>query len=146
MRERTESGEVLVPLLERWIDLEKKSQKALLSSEKKAENPLVRLVLREILLDTIKHLELLKGILDLTRKPALVTREEVDPIRRVLEEHLRGEEVVIEEAVKVLEKMEEVGVKPLLLHILADERKHHAILERLVRRPTSFWVDYGEER
>jgi rubrerythrin len=139
------SGGDLIPLLERWIELEKKSQQALLSSGKKTENPLVRLLLKEILLDTAKHVELLKGILALSALPAFVTQEEVDPVRRALEGHLRAEEAVIGQAEKALEGMDDVGVKPLLLHILADERKHHAILERLLHRPTSFWVDYGEK-
>lgn len=100
---------------------------------KNIKNPPVRGVLKGISLDSIKHAELYASALTLlTNVSQALTQENLDEQRALVEKHIKMEAELIEKLEKELPTIENKKVAFLLKAILADERRHHALLKNVL--------------
>lgn len=137
-----ETKERLVELIRKQIEIEKENVVQVSETEKKVDNAAAKLSLLEIRLDSQKHADILNGILEVLRgiPPSKTLWEHrlesyVDPfvVKRELESHIKREDEMLDHVEEEIKQTKDEALKLLLQHILDDERKHHKILETIVK-------------
>lgn len=137
-----ETRERLVELIRAQIKVEKENVRQVTETEKKVDNAAAKLSLLEIRLDSQKHADILNGILEvLGGVPPSQTLWEykissyIDPflVKEELENHEKREARMIDHVEEEIKQTKDEGIKLLLQHVLEDERKHHKILETIVK-------------
>ena len=101
----------------------------------------VKGVLKGISLDSVKHAELYSAAITLlTEVSQAISQENLDSQRELVEKHIRMEADLIKKIEAMLPSVENSKAKYLLNIILADEKRHHAmlktVLETIVRAET----------
>jgi len=97
------------------------------------KNPSVKNVLRGISLDSLKHLDMYSSALTLlTSTSQALSQEQFDKQRELIERHIQLEANLINRINEVLPSVEDRKVKLLLEAILADEKRHHELLVRVL--------------
>ncbi len=137
-----ETRERLIELIRAQIEVEKENVRQVTETEKKVDNAAAKLSLLEIRLDSQKHTDILNGILEvLSGVPPSQTLWEyrisryIDPflVKGELESHEKREARMIDHVEEEIKQTKDEGIKLLLQHVLEDERKHHKILETIVK-------------
>ena len=137
-----ETKERFIQLIKKQIEIEKENVRYVSETEKKVGNAAAKMSLLEIRLDSQKHVDILNGILEvLSGVPPSQTLWEyrlesyVDPlvVKRELENHVKRETEMLEHVEEEIKQTKDGGLKLLLQHIADDERKHHKILETIVK-------------
>ena len=137
-----EQKDKLIPLIKKQITIEKEHVKKISAMEKKVGNAAARLLLLEMRLDSEKHAGILTGILETIKgiPPsktlwAYELEGYIDPIlvKKSLEQHVKMEADVLAHVEEEMKHTKDEGLKLLLHHIAEDEKKHHKILEEIVR-------------
>lgn len=137
-----ETRERLIELIRAQIKVEKENVRQVTETEKKVDNAAAKLSLLEIRLDSQKHADILNGILEvLSGVPPSQTLWEyrlssyIDPflVKGELENHEKREARMIDHVEEEIKQTKDEGIKLLLQHVLEDERKHHKILETIVK-------------
>ncbi len=135
------SQTTLVKLLQQQIKLERNFVSKVSEQIKTTHNAAAKLLLMETQKDSEKHAMILEGILDAINKKDAKTLwntlldSYVDKIvvKRSLEDHIRTEKTMLEHIEKTMKETKDEGIKLLLEHIANDERKHHEILQTVIR-------------
>jgi len=137
-----ETRERLIELIRKQIEIERENVRQVNETEKKVDNAAAKLSLLEIRLDSQKHADILNGILEVLRGvPPSKTLWEyriesyIDPfvVKRELESHIKREDEMLDHVEEEIKQTKDEGLKLLLQHIADDERKHHDILEAIVK-------------
>lgn len=137
-----ETRERLIELIKKQIEIEENNVRQVSETEKKIDNAAAKMSLLEIRLDSQKHADILNGILEVLRGvPPSKTLWEyriesyIDPfvVKRELESHIKREDEMLDHVEKEIKQTKDEGLKLLLQHIADDERKHHDILEAIVK-------------
>ncbi len=137
-----ETRERLIELIRKQIEIERENVRQVNETEKKVDNAAAKLSLLEIRLDSQKHADISNGILEVLRGvPPSKTLWEyriesyIDPfvVKRELESHIKREDEMLDNVEKEIKQTKDEGLKLLLQHIADDERKHHDILEAIVK-------------
>ena len=132
----------LVQLIKEQIEIEKENVRQVGETEKKVDNAAAELFLNVIKLDSKKHADILNGLLKVLRgiPPSKTLWEHrmekyIDPfvVKRELENHMDREAAMIVHVEEEIKQTEDEGLKLLLQHIADDERKHHKILQTVVK-------------
>ncbi len=126
------SGSELEKLLRDQIALEKNTADVLSSTVQKTKNSIVKLFLDRLILDSLKHADMLQALIDLNAG-TLVTIVDKEDMRTSLEKHVEQEEKMLNRLEEILERAEDPKAKSLLKQIAEDERRHHTILEEVTR-------------
>jgi len=126
------SGSELEKLLKDQMALEKNTAEVLSSTVQKTKNSIVRLFLDRLVLDSLKHADMLQALIDLNAG-TLVTVVDKEDMRTSLEKHVEQEEKMLSRLEGILERVEDPKAKSLLKQIAEDERRHHRILEEVTR-------------
>jgi rubrerythrin len=122
----------MIKFFENQIDLEKKIVESAQDAINEIENEAVSTALRGISLDSSKHAEMYRSAINLLSATTVALNEEqLDLQKKVISDHIKMEEAVIKELEKRMEDVENEKVKLLLKAILADEHRHHKLLENL---------------
>jgi len=122
----------MIKFFENQIDLEKKIVESAQDAINEIENEAVSTALRGISLDSLKHAEMYRSAINLLSATTVALNEEqLDLQKKVISDHIKMEEAVIKELEKRMEDVENEKVKLLLKAILADEHRHHKLLENL---------------
>mgnify|MGYP000150219962 CR=1 FL=1 len=126
--------EELVRFLKEQIEIENKIVDSLNKSLDDIKNPSVRGVLKGISLDSVKHAEMYASAIKLLTEigPAL-KEEHLDEQRRLVEEHIEMEARLIKRISEKLPTIENEKVRLLLEAILTDERRHHKLLNEVLK-------------
>jgi len=96
-------------------------------------NPAVKGVLKGISLDSVKHAEMYDAAVKLlTSVSQALSQEHLDKQRDVVEKHICMERELIEKISDVMPTIENEKVKLLLNAILLDEKRHHALLKKVL--------------
>ena len=123
----------LAEFIKRQIIIEKEIVESLNNGIADIKNPPVKGVLRGISLDSVKHAELYSAAVTLLTKVSTALKQEnLDEQRALVEKHIKMEADLIEKLEKIMPKIENTKVKFLLDSILADERRHHALLKKVL--------------
>ena len=137
-----ENKERLIELIKTQIEVEKENIRQVNATEKKIDNAAAKMSLLEIRVDSQKHADILKGILEfLSKTPSAENIWEhrlsgyVDPfvVKNELESHEKRESRAIELVQNEIKHTKDEGLKLLLQNILDDEKKHHKMLGTIVR-------------
>jgi len=124
----------LVRFLKEQIEIENKIVDSLNKSLDDIKNPSVRGVLKGISLDSVKHAEMYASAIKLLTETGPALKEEhLDEQRRLVEEHIEMEARLIKRISEKLPTIENEKVRLLLEAILTDERRHHQLLNEVLK-------------
>lgn len=126
------SGSELEKLLTDQMALEKNTAEALSSTVQRTKNSIVKLFLDRLVLDSLKHADMLQALIDLNAG-TLVTVVDREDMKTSLEKHVEQEKNMLDRLEGILERVEDPKAKSLLRQIAQDERRHHKILEEVTR-------------
>ena len=127
-----EEMEHLVSLLKKWQELEVEGIAFLNDLQAKTENPILKETLEIIKQDSGQHRRVQQFLVDgLTKEAFTLNIEEVAAVWEKLEEHDKLEEEAIAMAHKARKSTSSAVVRYFLNYLLADEEKHHRMLENL---------------
>jgi len=125
--------EKLTKFMEDQIKIENEIVDSMNAALADIENPAVKGVLRGITLDSVKHATMYESAIKLmTTVSKALTQKHLDEQKRLVEKHIRIEAELIEKITKELPSVKNDKVKLLLSAILADERRHHELLKRVL--------------
>lgn len=123
----------LLEFIKKQIEIEKEIVKSLNEALKDIGNQPVKGVLHGISLDSVKHSEMYEAALNLlTSVPQALSEDQLNRQKNVVEKHIRIEAELIERIGAILPKIDDEKIKLLLTAILADERRHHELLKRVL--------------
>jgi rubrerythrin len=139
----------LVEFMKRQIVIEKEIVNSLRKGIVDIKNPPVKGVLEGISLDSVKHAELYSAAVTLlTNVSQALKQENLEMQRALVEKHIQMEAELIKKMEKIMPTIENKKVTFLLNAILADERRHHAmlkmVLEIIVHGETITEADWWE--
>jgi rubrerythrin len=122
----------MVVLLRNWQDLEVKGITSLTELQGQTDNPILKEVLEIIKQDSGQHRRVQQMMIDgLTKEAFTLTPEEVSDIWEKLDEHDRLEQATITLAHNARRAACHPVIRYFLSYLLADEEKHHRMLESL---------------
>jgi rubrerythrin len=139
----------LISFMKEQIKIENEIVDSLNSALVEVKNPPVKGVLKGISLDSVKHAEMYAAATELlTSVSQALSQEHLDKQKALVEKHIRMEAELIKKISRVVPSVENEKVKLLLNAILADEKRHHAllkmVLEILVRGETITEADWWD--
>lgn len=127
------SNNELLDFIKRQILIEKEIVESLNKGIVDIKNPPVKGVLKGISLDSVKHAELYAAAVSLlTNVSQALKQEHLDEQRALVEKHIKMETDLIKKLEKIMPTIENSKVQFLLESILADERRHHALLKKVL--------------
>lgn len=135
------SQEKLVKLVKEQIKIEENFVTAVEEEIKNIHNVAAKLLLLETQKDSDKHAMILEGILKVISqrdtRPLWDTLQDsyVDKlvVKRNLERHIKTEKAMLEHVETEMKETKDEGIRLLLEHIASDERKHHKILQTVIK-------------
>ena len=140
------SQEDLGKLVKAHIKLEENTAKKIKELEEATANLAARLFLAEMRFDTEKHARILKTMWDLMKqKEPEAARETlwetrihsyVDAVvaKKMLEDHIKVETDMLKRVQEEIKGTDDDALKLLFKHIADDEKKHHEIMETILRK------------
>jgi len=117
-------------LLKQQGQLEREVAKLISNTVKNSQNSVLRLFLDRLVLDSLKHADMIEALIDL-RKGAVVSIVQREEMQKALEDHVVREKEMLARLDEILARVNEPKVKRLLEHIAEDERNHHKILDEV---------------
>jgi len=127
------SNEELVDLFKSQIKTEETIVESVKTGLVDVKNPAVKGVLAAISLDSTKHAQMYTSAITLlTDVPQALTEENLEKQKELVKKHIQLEEKVIQKLVEALPNVENNKVKLLLKAILSDEKRHHALLLKIL--------------
>jgi len=96
------------------------------------KNPVVESVLRGMALDSMKHAAIYRAAEQIVRVAPALTEKEFDQLKRVAKWHIENEEKIIKRLRDAIKKAKSDRVKFLLRAIVADEKRHHQLLDTIM--------------
>ena len=127
------SKEELIRFLKDQVKVENKIVESLNKSLPEIGNPTVKGVLKGVSLDSVKHAEMYASAVRLmTTVSKALTQENLDKQNDLVEKHIQMEAELIKKIGNVLPSVKDSKVKLLLNAILADEKRHHGLLKRVL--------------
>ena len=131
-RSQREETAQLVQILQEWQELEDIGIRSLCRIRAQTKNRLLRQVISIIMHDSTQHRRVQAILLDgLTNEAFSLSPEEVAEIWTELEKHDRLEQASIEKANAARKATSDPIVRYFLSYLLADEEKHHRMLDGL---------------
>lgn len=133
MRRVSEMSEnEMVEFFKEQIKLEHHIVDSITTSLRNVKNPVVKEVLRAIAFDSQKHAGIYSAAITITAVTPALTDKEYREIENITQKHIVDEEKAIVSLDKILPKIKDRKIKFLLESIVADERKHHELLNKIV--------------
>jgi hypothetical protein len=137
-----ENIENLVNLLKRWQSIEDDSINNTTEIIKRANNPIIHLIMEIIRQDSVTHRKVQQMIIDNFEKiPICLDPEELINLWELISEHDEAEKKTIELATYALEQNDAPIVKMLLEYLIADETKHDRLLISLEKFKDNIYPD-----
>ena len=112
-------------------EFEEKAAKKLTALSEAAQNPLIKALLHSIVLDTTKHAETYKMLLELNER-AVMGKESRGLGKAEVTEHLKEEAQMLKQAQEISKTVKDEKIKQVLKNILDDEKKHHRVLQQIL--------------
>jgi rubrerythrin len=96
------------------------------------KNFVVASVLKGIAFDSAKHADLYKAAESIVSVAPAMSEDEFDKINRVVNWHINAEEKLIRRLNESIKETVDKKIKFLLESILADEKRHHQLLKKIM--------------
>jgi len=126
------SEEEKIEFFKDQIKLEHHIVEAITNSLKSVRNPIVKQVLRAIAFDSQKHAGIYNAAISITQVTPALTDKEYRELEKITARHIEDEEKAISALDKIMPKIKDKKVKFLLESIVADEKKHHELLHKIM--------------
>lgn len=107
-------------------------------------NPLVRLFIHRIILDTMRHSDIYQTLIDLNRR-ALLGEIDRNLMTGELTTHIKEEGKMLDRAEEIHKSVKDTNYRKILERIIEDEKRHHKILKELyeiLKREGEDWNRY----
>jgi len=117
--------------IKKQIEFEEKTAKKLTALSEAAQNQLIKALLHSIVLDTTKHAETYRMLLDLDEK-AVMGKESKGLGKAEIATHLREEAIMLKQAKEISKAVKDENIKQVVENIIEDEKKHHRVLQQLL--------------
>jgi len=141
MKKSAVSSNELLSLISEWQKLEDLTIKSADETISKTKNSLVKMTMEMIKNDSQKHKIMQQMLIDnLTKEAIHLTSDELAPLSAMLNKHMEEEARSLALADAALEKSQDFITRYILSYLIADETKHHALLNKLneLKRATVF--------
>jgi ribonucleotide reductase beta subunit family protein with ferritin-like domain len=126
------SDDELVKFFKDQIKLEHHIVESITTSLRAVKNPIVKEVLRAIAFDSQKHAGIYNAALSITTITPALTDKEYRELKNIAEAHIVDEEKAISSLDEMMPRIEDAKIRFLLEAIVADERKHHELLNKIM--------------
>jgi rubrerythrin len=127
------SNDELVDIFKSQIKTEQTIVDSVTTGLKEIKNPAVKGVLKAISLDSTKHAQMYSSAITLlTEVPQALTEENLEKQKELVKKHIQLEAQVIQKLKQALPNVKNDKVKLLLEAILSDEKRHHALLTKIL--------------
>ena len=110
-------------------------------------NSIVNMFLGGIMLDTMKHADVIQAIIDIGAGQILWKIDKQKMVEE-LEKHIEIEKKMLQSIQDIVEKNKDKKIELLIREIVADERRHHRILTQLLENIENMevlkeeWLDF----
>lgn len=126
------SADEMTEFFKDQIKLEHHIVESITNSLKTVRNPIVKQVLRAIAFDSQKHAGIYNAAISIATITPALTDKEYKEIEKVTEKHIIDEEKAISSLDGIMPNIKDKKLRFLLESIIADERKHHELLSKLM--------------
>ncbi len=132
MKKPIENSEEFLSLMKEWQTLEDKTITSANDLMKKTANPLIKMTMELIKHDSEKHKLVQQMIIDSIKKQAIsISPDELTALSDMLNKHMEIEAKSMTQADKAFQKSELFMTRYLLSYLIADETKHHGLMNQL---------------
>ena len=141
MKKPVENSEEFLTLIKEWQALEDRTITSAEELMGKTNNPLVKMTMEMIKHDSEKHRVMQQMIIDsITKETIHLSPDELAPLSDMLNKHLEAEAKSLSLADAALERSELFITRYILSYLIADETKHHSLINKLneLKRATIF--------
>ena len=107
-------------------------------------NPLVKLFIHRIILDTMGHSDTYQALVDINRR-AVIGETDRKKMKEEIAFHITNESEMLDQAVEISKSVEDENFRKILKRIVEDEKRHHQILQELfeiIRKEGEDWNRY----
>jgi ribonucleotide reductase beta subunit family protein with ferritin-like domain len=122
----------MIDFYKKQIKLEHHIVESITNSLKTVRNPVVKQVLRAIAFDSQKHAGIYNAAMAITKITPALTDKEYREIKKITEKHIGDEEIAISTVEKIMPKIANKKIEFFLQSNLANERKHHVLLNKII--------------
>ena len=122
----------LVDFFHEQEELEEEIVKSVSKALETIKNPVVEAVLKAMSYDSSKHAEIYRSAAQIIAVAPALTEEEFKHLEEVVRWHIENEEKLIGRLRAAINKTANDRVKFLLESILADEKRHHDLLNMIM--------------
>ena len=127
------SKDELVDLFKNQIKIEQTIVDSVKEGLTEIKNPAVKGVLNGISLDSLKHAQMYSSAITLlTSVPQALTEGNLDKQKELVKKHIELEVEVIQKLREIIPLVQNEKVKLLLNAIFEDEKRHHALLQKVL--------------
>ncbi len=111
---------------------EDETSKKLMPLYESAKNPIIKLYIHSIILDTMRHSDTYQMLMDLNER-AQIGEESAKLGEQELKSHIVEEAKMLAQTEQISKVVKDKRIKQILLSILEDEQKHHRVLNELMK-------------
>lgn len=130
--QKKHNDDELLVIMQRWQELEGNAIMRASAMRQKTKNPFTKMISELIMHDSEKHRLVQQMIMDaVTERVLEISPAELDELSELIGRHVSAEEQAIRLAEVSLEKCRQVSTYFLLSYLIADEKKHHSLVERM---------------
>jgi rubrerythrin len=122
----------LVTFLREQVKLEEQIVESVHNAVKDLKNTVVISVLKGIAFDSAKHADIYKAAESVVSVAQAMSDNELEKISKIVSWHIDAEEKLISRVNESINKTLNKKIKFLLESILADEKRHHELLKKIV--------------
>jgi len=122
----------LVKFFREQAKLEEEIVKSVNKALKTTKNSVVKSVLKGMALDSSKHASIYRAAEQIVHVAPALTESEFDQLRRVVKWHIENEDKVIKRLEDAVKRTENKRIRFLLQAIVADEKRHHQLLDAIM--------------
>jgi len=122
----------LVSFFQEQARLEEEIVKSVNKALETVKNPVVESVLKGMALDSTKHAAIYRAAEQIVHVAPALTESEFDQLKRVVRWHIENEDKIIKRLQDAIKKTDDERIRFLLRAIVADEKRHHKLLDAIM--------------
>jgi len=122
----------LVNFFREQAELEEEIVKSVSKALETVKNPVVEPVLKGMALDSMKHAAIYRAAEQIVHVAPALTESEFDQLKKVVRWHIENENKVIKRLQEAIKRTENERIRFLLRAIVADEKRHHQLLDTIM--------------
>jgi len=122
----------LVKFFREQARLEEEIVKSVNKALETIKNSVVESILKGMALDSSKHAAIYRAAEQIVQVAPALTEKEFDQLRKVVKWHIENEDKVIKRLGDAVKRTENKRIRFLLQAIVADEKRHHQLLDAIM--------------